>query len=235
MDHYLTAYGYGAIVFVVALEYLGVPFPGETILVAAGVYAGTSHHLALVWIVVWGAVAATAGGTAGYVIGVKGGYRLLRRYGHLVHLHEGRVKLGRYLFQRHGGKVVFLGRFVAVLRTYAAFLAGTNRMPAGRFLAVNAASAAVWATLFGVGSYELGDTIDRVSSDVGIALGVLAAVLVVAGILLVRRREEQLLAAAEAAFPGPLDAAPPAGRGTSGSDAVETAGGSEPATPAPEA
>jgi membrane protein DedA with SNARE-associated domain len=205
MDHYLVEYGYSAIVVVVALEYLGIPFPGETILVAAGIYAGHSHHLALVWIVVSAFLAAAGGGTIGFVIGVEGGYRLLRRYGRHLHIHEGHIKLGRYLFQEHGGKVVFFGRFVAVLRTYAAFLAGTNHMPWRRFAAVNLASAAVWATLFGVGSYEIGGTINEVSSDVGIGLAIVAVVAVVAGIVIFHRREAHLLAIAEAAFPGPLD------------------------------
>jgi membrane protein DedA with SNARE-associated domain len=210
MDHYLAEYGYWAIVLFVAVEYLGIPFPGETILVAAGVYAGHTHHLSLTWIVVSAAAAAIGGGTVGYVIGVKGGYPLLRRYGHYLHIDDGRIKLGRYLFLRHGGKVVFFGRFVSVLRTYAAFLAGTNRMPWLRFTIFNAASGAVWATLFGVGSYEFGNAIWRVSGDLGIGLAAVAVVAVIAGILFVRSREAHLLERAEAAFPGPLDAPPPA-------------------------
>ena len=67
-------------------------------------------------------------------MGREGGYRLLRRYGRSIRLEERRLKLGQYLFLRHGGKVVFFGRFVAVLRAWAAFLAGTNRMPWPRFL-----------------------------------------------------------------------------------------------------
>jgi membrane protein DedA with SNARE-associated domain len=205
MDHYLAEYGYSAIVFVVALEYLGVPLPGETILIAAGIYAGDTHHLALLWIVVSAFLAALAGSTLGFVIGLKGGYPLLRRYGRHLRIDEGRIKLGRYLFQEHGGKVVFASRFVTILRTYAAFLAGTNRMPWRRFAAVNLVSAASWATLFGVGSYQLGDKIDRLSSDAGIALAISAALALVAGVVVVRRREAHLLALAEQAFPGPLD------------------------------
>jgi membrane protein DedA with SNARE-associated domain len=205
MDHYLGLYGYWAIVLVVALEYLGIPFPGETILVAAGVYAGHTHRLALLWIVVSAAVAAIGGGMVGFLIGVKGGYRLLRRYGRHLHIHDDRIKLGRYLFQRHGGKVIFFGRFVAVLRTYSAFLAGTNRMPWRRFVLVNAASGAVWATLFGVGSYELGGAMWRVSGDLGGVLAGVAVVAVVATVVIVRKREAHLVELAEAAFPGSLD------------------------------
>jgi hypothetical protein len=77
---------------------------------------------------------AVVGSTGGYAIGYWGGFRLLIRFGKYIRLHEPRVKLGRYLFLRHGGKVVFFGRFISILRTYAAFLAGTARMPAWRFL-----------------------------------------------------------------------------------------------------
>ena len=75
------------------------------------------------------------------------------------HLDPRRLKLGQYLFQKHGGTVVFFGRFVSVLRTWAAFLAGVNRMDWWRFLAFNAAGGALWAKLYGVGSYALGEQI----------------------------------------------------------------------------
>ena len=81
-----------------------------------------------------GAAAAIIGDTCGYWIGEKGGYPLLRRHGHYVRLDEAKLKVARYLFVRHGGKVVFFGRFISVLRTYAAFLAGMNKMHYGRFL-----------------------------------------------------------------------------------------------------
>ena len=83
-----------------------------------------------------------------YWIGAKGGYRLVRRYGSKVRLDSAKLKVGRYIFDRHGSKVVFFGRFVAVLRTYASFLAGTNRMNWRRYFVVNAASGIVWSALF---------------------------------------------------------------------------------------
>ena len=71
--------------------------------------------------------------------------------------------MGIYLFRKHGGKVVFFGRFVAVLRAWAAFLAGVNRMPWGRFLVFNALGGSVWATLYGLGGYFLGEQIHRLT------------------------------------------------------------------------
>ena len=103
----------------------GVPLPGETTLVAAATYAGGRIELSVWGIFAVAAAAAVLGDTAGYWIGDKGGYRLLRRWGRYVRFDEPKVKVARYLFDRHGAKVVFFGRFVSVLRTYAAFLAGT--------------------------------------------------------------------------------------------------------------
>ena len=87
------------------------------------------------------------------MIGAWGGLRLLRRYGRYVRIDERRIKLGHYLFLRHGGKVVFFGRFTAVLRTYAAFLAGTLHMEWKRFLFFNASGGIIWSLVFGLGAY----------------------------------------------------------------------------------
>src|SRR5438309_412905 len=84
-------------------------------------------------------------------VGREGGYHLLRRYGRYIRLDERKVKLGQYLFRKHGGKVVFFGRFIAVLRTWAAFLAGANCMPWRSFLLFNALGGIIWATVYGLG------------------------------------------------------------------------------------
>lgn len=205
LDDLLRSYGYAAVFAFVAIESLGVPFPGETMLTTAGLYAGSTHHLSVVWIVVAGAAGAVVGDNIGYGIGHAGGYRLLRRYGRYVRLTEAKLKLARWIFLRHGGKVVFFGRFVSVLRTYAAFLAGTTRMPWPRFLAYNAAGGVLWATVYGVASYELGSTINKLSKPVDYALGGVAVVVVIAFTVFLRGNEARLEAKAEAALPGPLD------------------------------
>ncbi|HEY5244221.1 MAG TPA: VTT domain-containing protein, partial [Acidimicrobiales bacterium] len=105
----------------------------------------------------------------------------------------------------HGGKVVFFGRFVSVLRTYAAFLAGTTRMHYRRFLVFNAAGGIVWAAVYTFGAYFAGGVLTRFSTPVNIALAVVAVVAVVIGIVFLRRRMGALEAAAEKAFPGPLE------------------------------
>ena len=132
-------------------------------------------------------------------------YRLLLRYGRYIRLNEAKLKVGRYIFMLHGGKVVFFGRFVSVLRAYAAFLAGTNRMHWRRFLAFNAAGGIVWAASWGTVAYLLGSQINRLSTPVDIAFGVLGGIVLIAGILLIRAQEKRLEAAAEKALPGPLE------------------------------
>src|SRR2546425_11518988 len=134
IEHLLDTYGYTAVFVVVALENLGLPVPGETILITAAVYAGTTRDLRVTAIVVTAAVAATVGAVAGYAIGRYGGARLLHRYGRYLHLDERDVRFGRYLFQRYGGRVMFFGRFVAFLRALAALLAGVHWLGARRFL-----------------------------------------------------------------------------------------------------
>ena len=205
LTHLLATYGYLAVLLFVAIESTGIPFPGETILLVAAIAAGTTHQLSIALVIVAGALGAILGDNLGFWVGREGGYRLLRRYGRYIHLEERRLKLGQYLFLKHGGKVVFFGRFVAVLRAWAAFLAGTNRMAWPRFLLFNAAGGIVWATLYGLGGYFLGDNIHRLVGPVGIVLLVLAALLIIAGIVIVRRNEERLEDEAERALPGPLD------------------------------
>lgn len=205
VDTVLGRFGYAAVFAFVAIESLGIPFPGETMLIAAALYAGLTHQLTIGVIIVVAAAGAIIGDNIGFGLGHWGGYRLLKRYGHYIRLHDGRIKLARYLFQRHGGNVVFFGRFISVLRTYAAFLAGTARMRWPRFLVFNAAGGIVWATGYGTGAYLAGSQINRLSGPVNLALAAAAVLVVVALILVLRRQEKELTARAEEAMPGPLE------------------------------
>src|SRR5207253_7156792 len=162
--HLLATYGYLVVFLFIGIESLGVPFPGETMLITAAVYAGATHNLALPGVILAAIAGAIIGDNIGFGIGWFGGYRLLRRYGRYIRLDEAKLKVGRYIFMLHGGKVVFFGRFVSVLRAYAAFLAGTNRMHWRRFLAYNAAGGIVWAASWGTVAYLLGSQINRLST-----------------------------------------------------------------------
>ncbi|GAC1563372.1 MAG: DedA family protein [Ktedonobacteraceae bacterium] len=203
--HILESYGYIAVLVFVAIESTGIPFPGETMLIIAAIYAGTTHHLSIPLIIASAAVGAIVGDNLGFWVGREGGYRLLRRYGRYIRLDERKLKLGQYLFQKHGNKVVFFGRFVAVLRAWAAFLAGTNRMHWTSFLLYNALGGITWATIFGLGGYFLGDRVHQLTGPVGIVALVLAAIILIAFFIFLRRNEKRLEDEAERAFPGPLD------------------------------
>ena len=198
LSSYLGTYGYLAVFAAVALESAGAPVPGETTLIAAGVLAGTSHRLAPGWLVVVAAAAAILGDNLGYVLGARGGAALLRRYGHRIGVDQRKLDAARFVFRRHGGKIVFLGRFVSILRTYAALLAGVNGMRWRWFAACNAAGGVLWAALFGIGSYELGHAISRLGTILSLVVGGLVAVLLLAGLLFGRRYVARLFATAAA-------------------------------------
>lgn len=204
VHHLLSQYGYAAVFVLVAAESLGIPLPGETILIAAAIYAGSTHRLAVWLIFIVAAIAAITGDNIGFWIGDKGGYRLLRRYGRYIRADPAKIKIGRLIFDRHGPKVVFFGRFVSVLRTYAAFLSGTLKMRWRRFLPWNAAGGIVWAAIYSFVPYAIGNAIHAVSTPADIALGIAAVVVIVAVIVLLRRQAGKLAAEAEAAYPGPL-------------------------------
>ncbi len=204
VHHLLNQYGYAAVFAVVGAESLGIPLPGETILIAAALYAGSTHKLSVWAIFVVAATAAITGDNIGFWIGNKGGYRLLHRYGRYIRADDTKIKIGRLIFDRHGGKVVFFGRFVSVLRTYAAFLSGTLKMRWRRFLPYNASGGIVWAAIYSFVPYAIGNTINKASKPVDIGLGVVAAAIVAVGIWVIRRQAGRLAVQAEAAYPGPL-------------------------------
>jgi membrane protein DedA with SNARE-associated domain len=203
--HLLMIYGYLAVLVFVSIESIGIPFPGETMLLIAAVYAGTTHQLSIPLVIMSAAGGAILGDNIGFFVGHTGGYRFLRRYGRYVHLNERKLKLGQYLFMKHGGKVVFFGRFVAVLRALAAFLAGTNRMPWVRFLIFNAAGGIVWATIYGMGGYFLGKNVQRLSGPLGIVTIVLATCITIAGFFFLSRNKHRLEEEADQALPESLD------------------------------
>jgi len=215
LHHLLGNYGYAAVFLFVGIESLGIPFPGETMVIVAATYAGATHHLTVWLIWLTAAAGAIVGDNIGFAIGHWGGYRLIRRYGHKVRLNEAKLKVGRLIFDRHGGKVVFFGRFVSVLRTYAAFLAGTIRMPYLRFLFFNATGGIILSGIYAIGFYYLGSALEHARGPVDYGLGAVAAVVVIAFIVWLRRNEKRLEAEAEAVYPGSLDDYEPGRRGRS--------------------
>jgi membrane protein DedA with SNARE-associated domain len=136
------------------------------------------------------AAGAIVGDNIGFWVGREFGEPLLEKWGHLIGLDARKRMLGRFLFERYGGSIVFFGRFVALL-------AGANGLAPWRFFIFNAAGGIIWATVFGTGGYLLGEGIRRIAGPVGWALLALAAVI---GFVLWRyykKHEETLLARAE--------------------------------------
>ena len=197
VTHVLTTYGYYAVFLIVMLESAGIPMPGETILVSAAIYCSTQHQLDIRLVILAAALGAIFGDNIGYWVGRTFGPRILRRWGPVVGLDDRKQKLGQYLFKKYGGAIVFFGRFVALLRAFAALLAGVNRLGPATFFAYNAAGGITWAMLFGGGGYLLGKGIERIAGPVGY---VVLAVAVTGGVLFWRfykKHEEQLLDVAE--------------------------------------
>ena len=199
VQHVIASYGYAAILVIVMLESAGIPLPGETILISAAAFAGSKHTLHLGYIIAAAAGGAILGDNIGFWVGREFGTTLLAKWGHLIGLDERKRKLGQYLFVRHGGKIVFFGRFVALLRAFAALLAGANRLPPLRFFFFNAAGGIVWATVFGTGGYSLGEGIHRIAGPFGWVALIVAALCAAVLWRYYKKHEERLLAEAEAA------------------------------------
>jgi membrane protein DedA with SNARE-associated domain len=187
----IAQHGYWVVFLVIMLESAGVPLPGESALVLAAVYAGATGQLDIAYVIATAIAAATIGDNCGFWIGRIYGVELLERYGRFVHLTESRLRIGRYLFERHGGKIVFFGRFVAVLRVFTAVLAGVNKYGWKPFLFFNASGAIVWATIMGLGGYLFGDSIHRVSGVLGIAALVIAVMGIFGFIYIIRLQEKR--------------------------------------------
>jgi membrane protein DedA with SNARE-associated domain len=192
LRHLLVTYGYLAIFLIVTLEAMGIPLPGETMLLLASVYAGTTHHLGIGLVIVSAAGGAILGDNLGYLAGQYGGSRLLQRYGRYIRLDEHRLRQGHYLFERHGGKVVFFGRFLPILRMGAAFLAGAHRMRWPRFLIFNATGGVVWATTIGLAGFIFGNSLLRSGGVVTIVSALLALLVMALVAVTVHRGERRL-------------------------------------------
>jgi membrane protein DedA with SNARE-associated domain len=172
----LISYGLVLLFALIAAESAGVPLPGETTLIAAAILAARGHY-SIVWVIVVAAAAAIIGDNIGYWIGRTGGRALLERWGPIKRYAERVLPPGERFFKKHGGKTVFIGRFVAVLRVTAAWLAGITHMPWWRFFLWNAAGGIVWATGVSLLAFYFG----KAAADAVATYGVYALVVIVVG------------------------------------------------------
>lgn len=192
LHHLLSTWGYLAVFLFVAVESTGIPFPGETMLITAAAYAGAGH-LQIPFVIAAAAIGAIMGDNGGYLLGRTGGRELVLRYGKYIRLDESKLGVAERFFDKYGDKTVFLGRFVAVLRAWAAFLAGLNRMHWAKFFLFNAAGGITWALLYGILAFELGQNLpllDKIVKTVGY-VGLAAAVVAVVVLFVVYRRRRR--------------------------------------------
>jgi undecaprenyl-diphosphatase len=186
--------GYPALGGLVAAESMGVPVPGETALIAAGILAHDGR-LQIELVILIAAVAAITGDNLGYLIGRKGGRILLEKDGPLLKHRKAVLEKGEPFFARHGAKAVFLGRWVAGLRIAAAWLAGINRMHWLTFFFWNALGGIAWATSVGLAAYFLGHIAEKIVKDAGL-IGIAVVILAVIGFFIWRRRRRSAETAA---------------------------------------
>ncbi len=210
--HLVHAYGLLVVAGFIGLESMCIPLPGETALIVGSVIAGRTHELNIVEVIVTAAVASLIGRIIGYAIGWRFGHWLLLRYGPYVRITETRIKLGQYLFLRHGAAIIIIAQFIPVMRAIAGVLAGANQMPWRRFVLSSAIGVGLWAVLFGMGGYIFGVQFAHLarswwlfSGPSGwVVFGIGAAIIVWILAVFVGRHEAQWAAKAERALPGPL-------------------------------
>jgi membrane protein DedA with SNARE-associated domain len=176
-------YGYAAVFGGVFLENTGLPVPGETMLLAGAAFAQYGW-LSLPRVIVTAIAAAILGDNLGFLIGRWCGRSLAERYGARVGLTKQRLAQFDRFFHRHGGRTVFIARFITGLRVFGAVLAGASGLRWATFLFYNATGAVVWATAVGVAGYVLGESWDRLEHWIGrsslIGLALVCAVILVA-------------------------------------------------------
>jgi membrane protein DedA with SNARE-associated domain len=180
LTHFFTHHGLPLLFVVIMLESFGIPLPGETALIFFGVLA-SQHHYAIAEVIAIAAIAAIIGDNLGYwLIGRLGGRALFRRWSWLNRWADMVIPRAERIMKRHGGKTVFFGRFIAILRFTAAWVAGLGEMPWWRFLFWNATGGVVWATAVGLVAYYGGKS----AADAITHYGLLAAVGIVALVVL---------------------------------------------------
>ena len=191
----------------------GLVFPGETMVILGGFYAA-SGDLWLPGVAIVATVAGIAGDNVGYLVGRRYGQRVLDRFGRFIFLSPARVQRARSFYEQHGGKTVFLGRFIPVVRSLGCLLAGMSHLRYRRFFLYDAAGAILWAIANTAVGYLLGKGYERVERYLGGA-GLLALVLLI-GLVWVsawlNRRRLAAKKSAEGVNPGP----DPADKGAGG-------------------
>jgi membrane protein DedA with SNARE-associated domain len=192
VEHFFTHHGLPLLFIVVMLESFGIPLPGETALIFFGVLASKGNY-DVVTVIVVAASAAIVGDNLGYwIIGRLGGRALFRRNKYLHRYSETVIPRAERIMQRHGPATVFFGRFVAILRFTAAWVAGLGRMHWWTFLFWNAVGGIAWATLVSLVSYYGGKAAADAIARYGIYAGIAVVVLTLGGWLAVHLLKKRI-------------------------------------------
>jgi membrane protein DedA with SNARE-associated domain len=179
----VDALGYPSAGLGILIESSGVPFPGETLLLAAAAWAAARHH-SLVLVIFFGFVGATAGADLGYYLGYRGGRPFVERFGSALHIRPEHIARSELFFARYGDRALLAGRFVLGLRTWGSMLAGMSRMPFWRFQLFSAIGGLAWAGVIGVAGYVLGSNLGLLEAVVrAIGIGGLVVIVLIAVIL----------------------------------------------------
>jgi membrane protein DedA with SNARE-associated domain len=204
LQNALDTFGYPAVTFFVMIESIGVPFPGETMLLLASFYSGIDSRLQIPIVIACAALGAILGDNIGYSVGRKGGRPFVERFGRYIFVKPKHLARAEQFFAQHGGQTVFFGRFTTLLRIWAAFLAGVNQMHWHTFLLYNAAGGILWAIIYGTLGYIAGrffqnnfGQVEHIARTVGWVSGgiIVAVVIVIAIFLWLRRRRKRRNAA----------------------------------------
>ncbi len=187
LQNTLQVLGYPAVALFVMIESSGIPFPGETMLLLASFYAAVDQQLQIPIVIACAALGAIIGDNIGYQVGRTGGKAIVEKYGHYVFIKPQHLERAEKFFARHGDKTVFFGRFVAVLRAWAAFLAGINQMNRRTFFIYNAAGGIIWATVYGLLGYFAGrvfhDNFAKVEHIASTVTWILGGIIVVGAVV----------------------------------------------------
>jgi membrane protein DedA with SNARE-associated domain len=192
MTTFFTHHGLPLLFAVVLLESFGIPLPGETALIAFGVLAAEGHYSIASVIAIAGAGAIVGDNLGYWLIGRLGGRALFRRWSWLNTYSDRVLPRAESLMKRHGGKTVFFGRFVSILRYTVAWVAGLSRMTWWRFLFWNAAGGIAWATAVGLTAYYGGHAAADAIQRYGLYAAAVVLVVVIAAWLVVRRARGRL-------------------------------------------
>lgn len=184
----VNKYGYLGVSGLILLEDFGVPAPGETVLIAAAFFAGLGH-LNIFLVALVGFIGAVLGDNIGFAIGNYGGHPIVERFGRYIFLTPERIAKAESFFNRHGGKVIVIARFVEGLRQANGIIAGLSEMKWLRFITFNALGAALWVGLWSAVGYFGGSHINTfLRFQLYITVAVLAAILGTLGYRIYKRK-----------------------------------------------